>query len=96
MDWVTDPKAIDVIVELKELRQGDEVLIVGAEHYGLPLDWEGTWLKVSDGEVAGLKEEYATTRLWGKEPPVTCVDDTLWIICRKNIAAWRRPGAHKE
>lgn len=98
MDWVTDQKAIDVIVKLKGLCPGDQVRITGAAKYGLPDDWDGRIRDVVPGDLEGLNErtrmlDYVT---WRDEPPVACVHEDIWIICRKNIAAWRRPRVLKE
>lgn len=84
-EWVTDPRAIDTIVALG-LMPGDQVRINGSVFN----------LRSRDGEVVTIT---AHRNHVGEEsfpegfPGLITVAqfDSNWILCRENIAAWRRP-----
>lgn len=100
MGWVTDPDAIDTLIALKELRPGDEVVITGGANYRL-LDLDGRAVVIRDdpdGYVGRVNAIHSGA--WCRE---VCAArfihpdkiDGIWVLCRKNIAAWRRPSELK-
>ena len=104
MDWVTDQNVIDVLVALKALRPGDEVKIVGGAKYRLPDLEDGCVLVLRDDPDGYVgKTDVVDNVEWSGDvcvarfhhPDRGCNSGT-WVICRKNIAAWRRPGVPKE
>jgi hypothetical protein len=101
MDWVTDPKAIDSIIVIGELRPGDEVIITGGANYRLnDLNDQVVTIKADAEKYVG-KYNAIDAAPWSTEQVVAQIihpqsNGGIFIICRKNIAAWRRPSARKE
>lgn len=102
MDWVTDQKAIDTLIALGELRPGDEVRIVGGAKYRLSDLEDGSVVVIRDDPDGYVGETNVIDNAeWGAD---VCVARFIhpdfgagaFVLCRKNIAAWRRPGARKE
>lgn len=92
MDWITDPKVIDVIVALKGLRNGDEII------------WRKTTpdhhKEFNSGQIYILSEmnDPYNNEMFGN--PTWWMDEDRDVVVgvttghyfgRNNIKAWRRP-----
>jgi hypothetical protein len=99
--WVTEPGAIDTLIALKEMKVGDEVRLQRVEDYGLASRYRDgqTVVVIDDSRLIGVKlsainDEHRDRALFHQ--PVIAHIHEQWVICRENIAAWRRPGALKK
>lgn len=90
-DWLTDPKALDTICALRGFLPGDEVMVQG----GRGGEYIGVYKSLT-GKVFTVFEDYGNqigTRysgLLGTEIVAVC-ESGSWVLCRRNIKAWRRP-----
>lgn len=86
--WITDPKAIDTIVALGELREGDEVILQHARSSGFPSECNGRMFR-----VAPTDKEIGSGYRYSDHPTVAELDGEYggWVIVARNIKAWRRP-----
>ena len=98
--WITEPGAIDTLVALQGILPGDEIRIKDAGAYNIDCRHEGvvglvlapgpTGHQVGEPSQGGCK--YARHKVAAR----VRVGSGDWVVCRKNIAAWRRPGALKK
>lgn len=98
--WVTEPDAIDTIVAMKELRPGDEVRIHDPyNNYHLQcMHGQIQRIREAERDLVGKRNAITEAAPWSSEVCVAQLDikGGTWVVCRKNIAAWRRPGALKK
>lgn len=90
--WVTDPKVLDTICALKGMLPGDEVLLQG----GVADKWIGVHTSFTDTVFTVCEDAHRQlgTRYLEHDPSTEIVavcESTNWVLCRRNIKAWRRP-----
>lgn len=95
--WITDSGAIDTLVALKELKLGDEIQIHDPENNYRLVCYHGKVVRVIEDNNGFVGQRKAISDCpWADEICVAQFDPPdgdggTWVVCRKNIAAWRRP-----
>lgn len=93
--WVTDQRAIDVIVALRELRDGDEIIWKECPGGCGPVEdhchgkgWEGSVFTLYDLQASPYKASWTANDVGLVLGSVSPVQHSF---ARRNIGAWRRP-----